>query len=329
MNDPKQTLSEIEQFLSESVRQNEILTIEDVDATSITEQIAEDLKRKRFLWLGYKVYVPNKFVCYLPSSNPEKLEEFEVIFNSASFVKLLNKYILDSGYKLFDDLKVEVRSKPTSSFSKVIVDFSWPGTEEEVEDVTVKLDLQHGTILEVYDPKPEIPRLARLSVISGEVYRDNYLITKLVTNIGRLRNVFDKNNTDLIRRNDFIFARNMEPSSPNSSVSRQHACIVFREGKFYLIDQGSANGTSIERAGVDPIEVSADNNQGVALEQYDIIRFGTALVRFEDNAKIGLQIDRDVVQPLREFEPRNELQTTLKLTRKQIEMEMEKLLESE
>jgi hypothetical protein len=59
------------------------------------------------------------------------------------------------------------------------------------------------------------------------------------------------------------------------------------------------------------------------------VRFGTALVRFEDNAKIGVTIDRDAVQPQAENESPSHIQTTVKLTREQIETEMRKLLDSE
>ncbi|KAF0244562.1 MAG: hypothetical protein FD167_3626, partial [bacterium] len=58
-------------------------------------------------------------------------------------------------------------------------------------------------------------------------------------------------------------------------------------------------------------------------------RFGTALVRFEDNAKIGVTIDRDAVELLAENETSLNIRTTLKLTREQIETEMRKLLDSE
>ncbi len=209
------------------------------------------------------------------------------------------------------------------------MEFCWPSEEEAVEDITVKLDESQGRILEVYNLKPEIPRLARLSLISGEVYSDNYLITKQVTNIGRLRNLVDRDTGKLIRRNDFVFARNITDDAPNNSVSRQQATIKFHDGKFYLHDNGSANGTEIERAGLEPIEVLPGNPLGVQLEHYDIVRFGTALVRFEDNAKIGVTIDRDAVELLAENETSLNIRTTLKLTREQIETEMRKLLDSE
>lgn len=330
-NDSVQILSEIEKYLTEAVRANDCLKYEEIEPPRIVRQISEDLVKKRFIWLGNETYVPNKLVGHLPSHDPDKLEELEVIFNSPNFMRLINQYITKRGFKMFNALKVEMKVGQDEAVdeSRFRVEFAWPTNEESVEDVTVKVDESQGRILEVYSMKPEIPRLARLSLMSGEVYRDNYLITKRVTNIGRLRNVIDKGQKRLIRRNDFIFARNMDEASPNSSVSRAHATIEFQNGRFYLHDDGSANGTSIERAGVEPIEVLPDNKQGVQLEHYDIIRFGTALVRFEDDAKIGLSIDRDAVQPLAEGEISGEIQTTVKLTREQIETEMRKLLDSE
>ncbi|MEW6736637.1 MAG: FhaA domain-containing protein [Acidobacteriota bacterium] len=330
-NDSTQILAEIEKLLTEAIRANDCLQFEDLEPSQVIQQISDELAKKRFIWLGNETYVPNKLIGHLPSHDPDKLEELEVIFNSQTFIKLLNQYITKRGFKMFDTLKVEIKVDSTlaTNGEKLRIEFSWPSAEEAVEDVTVKVDETQGRILEVYSLKPEIPRLARLSLLSGEVYRDNYLVTKRVTNVGRLRNVIDKKNKRLIRRNDFIFARNTDDASPNSTVSRQHATIEYRDERFYLFDNGSANGTSIERAGSLPIEVLPDSSEGVQLEHYDIIRFGTALVRFEDNAKIGLSIDNDAVHPLVEGEISGETQTTIKLTRAQIEAEMSKLLDSE
>jgi pSer/pThr/pTyr-binding forkhead associated (FHA) protein len=328
--DTSHILVEIEKILTNAVMTNGFLTQEDLEPSEVVHQISEDLINKRFIWLGNETYVPNKVIGYLPVNDPDKMEELEVIFNSTHFMKLLYEYIIKTGFKLFNPLKVEIHTGQSTADNKFRVEFQWPAAEEAVEDVTVRVDEKQGRILEVYNLKPEIPRLARLTLMSGEVYRDNYLITKRVTNIGRLRNVIDKSSSNMIRNNDFIFARNMDENSPNSSVSRQHATIEFRNNQFYLFDNGSANGTSIERAGSDPIEVSPESREGVALEDYDIIRFGTALARFEDNAEIKLSIDRDVMQPhLVETETVTEPQTTIRLTRDQINAEMRKLLESE
>jgi pSer/pThr/pTyr-binding forkhead associated (FHA) protein len=328
--DTNQILVEIEKILTNAVMTNGFLQFEDLEPQRIVRQISEDLVKKRFIWLGNETYVPNKLIGYLPGADPDKMEELEVIFNSTHFMKLLYQYIIKTGFKLFNPLKVEIQADQNSKDNRFRVEFQWPASEEAVEDVTVKVDEKQGRILEVYNLRPEIPRLARLFLMSGEAYRDNYLITKRVTHIGRLRNVIDKNSNKMIRCNDFIFARNMDESSPNSSVSRQHATISFRDGVFYLHDSGSANGTSIERAGVPPIDILPENIQGVALENYDIIRFGTALVRFEDNAEISLSTDREMMQPqLAESEPAGEAQTTVRLTRDQIDAEMRKLLDSE
>jgi pSer/pThr/pTyr-binding forkhead associated (FHA) protein len=324
-----QILSEIEKYVSESVRTNNCLSFNDLDPSVLVQELAEDLVKKRFIWLGNETYIPNKLVGTLPSPDADKLEELEVIFHSAKFVNLMNSYISNSGFKMFGPLKLEIKFGSSDTADKFFMEFSWPGEEEAVEDVTVKIDESQNKILEVYNLKPEIPRLARLSLISGEAYTDNYLITKKITGIGRLRNVIDRESGKLIRRNDFVFARNITEDSPNNSVSRQHAVIKFHDGKFYVHDNGSANGTEIERAGFEPIEVSPGNPLGIQLEHYDIIRFGTALVRFEDNARIGITIDRDAVEPQAEIETPGHVQTTVKLTREQIEAEMRKLLDSE
>lgn len=332
MSNSDQILADIEKYITTQVRINDCLTLEEIPPTQLVRQIAEDLVQKRFIWIGNQTYVPSKLVGTLFLHDTDKLEELEVIFNSAYFTRLLHNYINSCGFKTFDALKVEIKSADSANNTESFqLEFCWPTEAESVEDVTVKVDKSQGRILEVYDLKPEIPQLARLTLLSGEAYRENYLITKKVTYIGRLRNVIDRENNIMIRRNDFIFARNLDENSPNSSVSRQHATIKFVDGKFFVHDNGSANGTSIERAGVAPLEVLPGNPHGVRLENYDIIRFGTAIVRFEDKAKmIGVSIDKDAVEPqLAENELMGEIQTTVKLTREQIENEMNKILNTE
>lgn len=331
VKDPNQILNDIEKFLTDAVRNNDCLEVEEVDTAQIVQQISDNLAKKRFIWLGNETYVPNKLVGQLPLHDPDKLEELEVIFNSPILMKLMTQYINSREFKMFDALKIEIKYTPEQDTNKkFFVEFAWPTEEEAVEDITIKVDEDQGRILEVYSLKPEIPRLARLSSLNGEVYRENYLITKQRTNIGRLRNVLDRDAGKLIRHNDFIYSRILDDNSPNNSVSRQHATITFQDGKFIVHDNGSANGTAIERAGIAPIEVLPGNPKGVVLEHYDIIRFGTALVRFEDNAQIGLTLDKDVVQPqLSEIEHASEIRTTIKLTKEQIEAEMRKLLDSE
>lgn len=325
-----QILANIETYISDSVQRNSCLSFDDINPLGLVQDLAKDLVKKRFIWLGNETYIPSKLVGYLPIQDADKLEELEVIFHSTKFLTLINSYISKSGFKMFGALKLEIKfGSLENNKSKFSMEFCWPSEEEAVEDITVKLDESQGKILEVYNLKPEIPRLARLSLINGEVYSDNYLITKQVTNIGRLRNLVDRDTGKLIRRNDFVFARNTTDDSPNNSVSRQQATIKFHDGKFYIHDNGSANGTEIERAGLEPIEVLPGNPLGVQLEHYDIVRFGTAVVRFEDNARTGVTIDRDAVELLAENESPSHIKTTVKLTREEIEAEMRKLLDSE
>src|ERR1044071_6003891 len=178
--DSNQILTEIEKYLMDAVRTNEFLRFEDLEPTRIVRQINEDLVKKRFIWLGNETYVPNKLIGYLPAYDPDKMEELELIFNSTNFMRLLNQYIVKRGFKLFNALKVEIKPADVDAVkdSRFKVEFLWPTTDEAVEDVTVKVDENQGLILEVYNLKPEISCLSRLSVMSGEVYRDNYLVTK-------------------------------------------------------------------------------------------------------------------------------------------------------
>jgi hypothetical protein len=324
-------LHALENYLGEFIRQNEYLHLEEIEPARIVYQISEDLSKKRFIWLGNETYIPNRLVGHFFINDADQLEELEVMFNSGRFRKLLQEYITSRGFKFLGELRVIIRYDPPNTTSnKFLIEFCWPTENEAAEDLTVKIDEAQGRILEVYHPQPEIPRLARLSILNGEVYRDNYLITKCVTHIGRLRNVIDKATGKLIRHNDFVYARDLDPESPNGTVSRQQATIRFENNNFYLYDDGSANGTSVERAGLAPLDLtSAEKTTGVMLENYDIIRLGTALIRFEDNAQIGLNIDIDAIQPFIEGEIVGHTQTTVKLTREQIQTELRKLLDSE
>ncbi|MBX7220742.1 MAG: FHA domain-containing protein [Blastocatellia bacterium] len=330
--DTRQIIVDLEDFLSEAVRANYWLTPKDVMPTGIVSQILDELSRKRFIWVGNQTYVPNRLVVRVPNPTPEKLEECEVLFNSIVFTKYLYDYITETGYKLFDPISVEVRGyASTSPVTTCSIEFEWPTPEESADEITVKVDETEGRILEVYGRKPQIPRLARLTIMSGQVYRNPSIITRQTTFLGRLRNVLDKSTGEILRRNDFVFSRIDDESSPNGSVSRQHGTIVFENGDFFLYDSGSANGTSIERAG-EAIEVPHNSLSGVRLADGDIIRLGTALVRFELDPDLT---DSNVDAPTGEHslvpheeQPSASL-TTVRVSRQEIEEEMRKILDSE
>jgi len=271
-------LMALQEFLSETIKANYYLSFDDLNPEQVVEQIAQQLLENRFEWLDNTIYIPNLLTVLAPGSTPDKIEELEVIFNSVVFMKYLYEYMTESNYKLFDFVKVEVEpiAQPHQHIS---LKFFWPSPEEVREDFTVLLNKQEGKILQVFAPKSEIPLLARLSALNGEPYRVDYVVTKQVTYLGRLRNVTDRETSHMIRRNDFIFARHPDPMSINSSVSRLHAKIVYEEGRFALYDTGSANGTSIIRQ-EETIDLPRAEISGQYLENGDLIVLGSAQVKF-------------------------------------------------
>jgi hypothetical protein len=279
MAQDNQSLTMLAEFLQETIKANYYLNAEDLNPSEIIDQIVRQLDENRFEWMDSTIYVPNLLTVYAPGSTPDKIEELEVLFNSVVFMKYLYEYMTETGYKLFDFVKVEI--EPTDPPTQpVSLKFYWPSPEEVREDFTVLLNKQEGKIVEVYAPKAEISRLARLTTLNAETYRTDYVVTKYVTYIGRLRNVTDRESGHMLRRNDFVFARHPDPLSANSSVSRLHAKIVFEDNNFSIYDTGSANGTSITR-GSQNIELPRAEISGEVLYDGDIINFGSAQVAFQ------------------------------------------------
>ncbi|MBL8151123.1 MAG: FHA domain-containing protein [Blastocatellia bacterium] len=266
-------LAAMQLFLTETVKANEFLTLDDLDPIEIVNQIYQQLHERSFCWVDNTLYIPDLLKVYSPPS-PDKMEEIEVIFNSVVFTKYLYEYITEVGYKLFDLMRIEV--EPASTAQNTTISFQWQ-TEESHENFTVKLNEQDGKIVELYTPKAEIFHLARLKALNAEAYRAEYVITKEITYLGRLRNIIDKETAHMLRRNDFVFSRHPDPLSVNNSVSRLHAKIVFQNGRFWLYDTGSANGTFIIRKGR---RLDSPNSNWM-LEDKDIITLGSAQISFE------------------------------------------------
>jgi hypothetical protein len=119
--------------------------------------------------------------------------------------------------------------------------------------------------------------LAVLNVIIGEANVPKYNITKAITRIGRLANIYGKDGLP-IRHNDLAFNDNQ--NQINQSVSRRQAHIKFNQetGEYWLHDDTNQFGTVVIRGNGRRIEVS--NNPGVKLESGDEIYFGQACVEF-------------------------------------------------
>lgn len=265
----------LESFLRETVKANYYLTLEDLDPEALVEQIVDQLREKQFSWVDNTIYVPNLMIVYAPKS-PDKMEEIEVLFNSVVFMKHLYEYMTESGFKLLDFVRIEVEP---SNVRRVTVEFHWQTEDEIQEGFTVRFN-HNSSQPEILAPRAEIPQLARLSVLNdAECYRNNYVIIKRTTYLGRLRNIVDKETGQMLRRNDFVFARHHNPNSINNSVSRLHAKIVYSGSGFILYDTGSANGTAVIRNG-ERKELMRAEMEGISLEDGDILQLGSAQLSF-------------------------------------------------
>jgi pSer/pThr/pTyr-binding forkhead associated (FHA) protein len=125
--------------------------------------------------------------------------------------------------------------------------------------------------------KVEVPS-TEFAVMRGGTSRRKYTFTAARINIGRLIEVRDRDDK-VLRENHVDFADSDQ--TPNSTVSRAHAHIVFDEEKnaFRIHDDGSSHGTSIVRRGA-TIEVPRSGSRGVALRDGDELLIGSARLRF-------------------------------------------------
>jgi hypothetical protein len=279
-------LAEIERFLGAAIEHSEVLTTDEIDPREIIYQIAEQTGQNWYSYGEGVRCVPNIVTISIPETKADKAEDFETIFNEHRFLELMDSYLADQNLRLFNPLRVEVQtvSKGNSRvmFGRAGLALDWPGPDLGAELVLVKLDSRSRQIVGVEPPRPQIPQLARLTALNAEVYQNRYLITKPSIYVGRLRSVIDEETGRLLRRNDFVFAHQEIPDATPNSVSRQHATIEFRAGTFYLLDHGSANGTAIQRERLKQrLPVTSAHTNGVALEDGDILRFGSARVTFE------------------------------------------------
>ena len=126
--------------------------------------------------------------------------------------------------------------------------------------------------------KIEVPS-TELAVVRGEASRRKYTFTAARINIGRLAEVRDRDDR-VLRENHVDFADS--DRTPNNTVSRAHAHIVFDEEKntFRIHDDGSSHGTSIVRRGA-TIEVPRSGSRGVTLRHGDELLIGSARLRFQ------------------------------------------------
>jgi hypothetical protein len=141
----------------------------------------------------------------------------------------------------------------------------WPNPEFNVTYARVAIDTT---------PSPQLGRL-ELTIAQGITAQPTYTFESAAVAIGRGEEVRDSRQ-QLIRTNDVVFLE--RGGEINETVSRRHAHIEQdASGSFRLYDDGSAQGTSIIRAGRG-IPVSR-GTRGVRLQSGDEIVLGRARVR--------------------------------------------------
>ena len=278
-------LTTIEEFLEDSIKNNPSLNSADLDPKEIVFQLAEEVRLRQFRWTDNMICIPNVIRILLLEEKADKIEELEMLFSSPTFVNSFAGYVEENDYRLLmpERVEVELRSKGSSSMmycaGRSVLTLDWP-LPEEAETVDIVIDEVKKQILQVQERKPQIPLIGRLMALNADVYRNNFFVTTEITYMGRLRVVRDERDR-FLRRNDFVFAQLEDNQAISNSVSRRHAKIEFHQNSFYLVDQGSANCTAVERAqdGA-PIAIPVTGTRGAELKDGDIILLGSARIRF-------------------------------------------------
>jgi FHA domain-containing protein len=115
-----------------------------------------------------------------------------------------------------------------------------------------------------------------IAVLKGTATSDSYRFNGQTVCIGRTEEATDA--LGRVRRNDVAFVDVVD--GVNETVGRAHARFRFdrTSGGYRVFDDGSRNGTWVERRGT-TIAVPVGDPRGVRLESGDEIRFGRALIR--------------------------------------------------
>lgn len=281
-------LEKIEQYLKYAITSQPKLTNDDIDAKEIALQLSEQIRLQQFRWADSK-YLPHILTVHVLEDKPEKLEPLEIIFCTSDFTKIVMGIAKEANLECLMPIRAEVELvKPShsaiiSGSNRCAVTLTWPKVEDTLSIADVIVDQDKRRIIAIHVRRAKMPILARLTALNAEVYRNNYLMIRESTHIGRLRVVIDDKTGRFLRRNDFVFAQNDDPEAICNSVSRQHARINYQmDGSFYLEDTGGVNLTRIERV-EEGIKTFIDIKVGnvFRLQHRDIIHLGLAQVRFQ------------------------------------------------
>jgi len=282
------SIKKIEQYLENSIASQPKLSVDDIDAKEVTLQLAEQIRLQQFRWADSK-YLPHILTIHVLEDKPEKIEPLEIIFCAPEFTRLLMETAKEANLECLMPIRSEVElvkrnhSAIISGSNRCAVTLTWPKVEDTLALADVIVDQDQRRIIAIHVRRAKMPILARLTSLNAEVYRNNYLMIREVTNVGRLRVVIDDKTGRFLRRNDFVFAQNDDPEAICNSVSRQQAQISYQaDGCFYITDTGSANLTRIERLedGVKKF-VDVKPHSTTRLQHRDILHLGLAHVRFQ------------------------------------------------
>lgn len=279
-------LKKIEGALQNAIEGSSALTARDIQPLDLVRQIQREIEGNKRVFINDQTYVAHKLIIHLYAPSPSKVEEYEALFNNAEFQKYLEEYIKGKGYQLLDRIRIGIQchQEPLPQFQKrqCFVEFSWPQVGGDPGEVTVLLDPENeGKILTVNAPREEVAQEAWVEVIEGQAYKSPCRISRREFNLGRSENVIHNKTGRLLRTNHLAFAPPAAGDIVNRSVSRQHARIVWRGSAFFLYDNGSQNGTSVERGkSVLLVPRSTPIAGGIELEDGDIVVLGRARARF-------------------------------------------------
>lgn len=261
------------------------LSADEVQPLDLVRQIEREIERNRKVFVNDQVYVPHKLGIHLFAPSPSKVEEYEALFNNPEFRTYLEDYIKGKGYTLLDRIRIVIHCEqerlPQFGKRQCFVEFSWPQVAADPGEMTVVFDpADDRRIASVQEAKVEVLEEAWVEVVEGRAREPRVRITRREFNIGRGEHVVNHQTGRVLRVNHLAFLKPEAGGAVNRSVSRQHARILHRDGRFLLFDTGSQNGTSVVRGSSTVLVPRGAGVDGVHLQDGDVIAIGRARVRF-------------------------------------------------
>lgn len=256
----------------------------EVQPLDIVRQVEREIERNKKVFINDRTIVPHKVIVHLFAPTAAKLEEYEALFNAPEFRAYIEEHVKERRYTLLDRLRVSVQchqeAGPEFGGRPCWVEFSWPQVGADPGEFTIVVEPGDSErVTEIQSIAGEVPEEAWLQVLEGDAYRSPVKITRREFHIGRLENVLDYRTNRVVRTNHLAFRRPVSAESVNHSISRQHATVLSRDATFSLHDDGSRNGSSVERNGR-ILLAPPDITDGIRLEEGDLLLIGRARVRF-------------------------------------------------